>query len=213
MKKLHVEIWSDVVCPFCYIGKRQFEQALALFSGRESVTVEWKSYQLDATVKTDASANALERLASKYGWTMLQTQQAIQRVVQMASKEGLVFDMEKTKVINSFDAHRLTHLAKKYGKQHEMEEKLFAAHFCEGQNAADAKTLIQLGASVGLPESEIEAMLSSEAFAKEVDADVAQAKKLGIRGVPFFLLNHEFSVSGAQGTESFMQALVELSCE
>lgn len=207
MTPIQVEIWSDVMCPFCYIGKRQFEKALADFPGRDSVSVEWKSFQLDSSIKTDPTKKAVEMLAAKYGWSLEQARQATSRVAKMAENEGLSFDMDNTKVINSFDAHRFTHLAKKHGRQNEAEEKLFSAHFCEGKSTADHETLVSIGSSIGLPESEVRAALASDAFSNDVRRDIVRARELGVTGVPFFVFNGKLAVSGAQGSEVFLKAL------
>jgi predicted DsbA family dithiol-disulfide isomerase len=207
MKPILVEIWSDVVCPFCYIGKRQFEAALARFPGKDAVTVEWKSYQLDPSVKTDPNQKTLERLAAKYGWTQEAARQAMRRVEAMAEDVGLSFRLEDTKVVNTFDAHRFTHFARAHGRQNEAEDALFQAHFCEGANTADAQTLLQIGTRLKLPSSELQSMLAGNSHEDAVKDDLARARSLGIQGVPFFLFNQSLAVSGAQGSDVFLQAL------
>jgi predicted DsbA family dithiol-disulfide isomerase len=149
----------------------------------------------------------VEMLAAKYGWSLEQARQATSRVAKMAENEGLSFDMDNTKVINSFDAHRFTHLAKKHARQNEAEEKLFSAHFCEGKSTADHETLVSIGSSIGLPESEVRAALASDAFSNDVRRDIVRARELGVTGVPFFVFNGKLAVSGAQGSEVFLKAL------
>jgi predicted DsbA family dithiol-disulfide isomerase len=142
---MKVEIWSDVMCPFCYIGKRKFEKALEQFPHKNTIEVVWKSFQLDPSTVTDPSLSTIENLAHKKGWSKEQANETVAYVSNIAKQVGLTFNFEKAVVANSFDAHRLSHLAKKYGKQNELEEKLFAAYFTEGKNTADYETLLQIG--------------------------------------------------------------------
>ena len=148
--KMKVEIWSDVMCPFCYIGKRKFEAALSKMPERESVEVIWKSFQLQPDLKTDPTKNTVAHLAESKGWTMAYTNQAIAHVVNMAEEVGLNYNFDKAIVANSFDAHRISHYAASQGKGDEMEEQLFKAYFIDGKNTADHTTLTQLAVSIGL---------------------------------------------------------------
>lgn len=207
MSKITVEIWSDVMCPFCYIGKRQFEAALAAFPEREQVEVTWRSFQLNPSLQTDPSKSVLQSLADSKGWSLAQARQAMEQVSQMAAGVGLAYDFERAVVANSFDAHRFTHLAKKHGLQDEAEERLFAAYFCEGKNTADHATLTQLGLAIGLEQAELEQVLGSDAFAEEVRQDLYEAHQVGLTGVPFFLFQNKYTVSGARGSELFLQVL------
>ncbi len=213
MEKITVEIWSDVMCPFCYIAKRQFEAALAKFPHKEQVQVVWRSFQLDPALKTDPGKSVLQSLSESKGWTMEQTRQAMAHVTGMAADAGLVYDFEKAVVANSFDAHRLTHFAKKHGLQNDAEEQLFSAYFCEGKNTADRTTLIEIGASIGMDPVEVEEMLRSEAFTEEVQYDIYQAKQVGVTGVPFFVFQNKYAVSGARGSDLFLQVLKTISAE
>ena len=204
---MKVEIWSDVMCPFCYIGKRKFERALAQFPERESIEIEWKSFQLNPGMKTEPGKNINEYLAEVKGWSVEEAKKMNDRVSQIASAVGITFNFDQAIVANSFDAHRLSHMAKKHGLQDQMEERLFAAYFTEGKNTADHDTLVALGAEVGLDAAEVASMLKSQDYANDVRFDVHEATQFGIRGVPFFVLARKFGVSGAQEPEAFLEAL------
>lgn len=195
------------MCPFCYIGKRKFEKALEQFPARDQIEVIWKSFQLDPSTVTDPSLNTVEHLAAKKGWSKEEAEQATAHVSGIARQVGLDFHFDKAVVANSFDAHRLSHLALKHGKQNDLEEKLFAAYFTEGKNTADADTLIQIGAEAGLNPEEVASLLAGNQFATEVQQDITQAQQLGVRGVPFFVLDRKYAVSGAQEADTFLQAL------
>lgn len=206
---MNVEIWSDVMCPFCYIGKRKFENALAKFPHKENINIIWKSFQLDPTTVTDPSLNTIDNLAEKKGWSKQQAQETTAQVTNIAKKVGLDFHFEKAVVANSFDAHRLSHLAKKYGKQNDLEEKLFLAYFTEGKNTADHSTLLQIGKDLGIDEQEITAVLNSNTYSNEVEQDITEAQQIGVRGVPFFVLDRKYAVSGAQESDTFLGALTK----
>ena len=206
---MNVEIWSDVMCPFCYIGKRKFENALKQFPHKEKIEVIWKSFQLDPTTVTDPSLNTIDNLAEKKGWSKQKAQETTAHVTNIAKQVGLDFHFEKAVVANSFDAHRLSHLAKKYGKQNDLEEKLFLAYFTEGKNTADHSTLLQIGKDIGIPAQEITDVLNSDTYANEVEQDIIEAQHIGVRGVPFFVLDRKYAVSGAQESETFLEALTK----
>jgi predicted DsbA family dithiol-disulfide isomerase len=204
---MKVEIWSDVMCPFCYIGKRKFENALEQFSHKDEVEIEWKSFQLNPSMKTEPGKNINQYLAEIKGWTIDRAKEMNAHVSKMAEEVGLHYDFDKAIVANSFDAHRLIQLAKKKGKGNEAEENLFKAYFIEGKNIADHATLIELGNDIGLDAEEIKKMLSGNNFAEDVKHDVHEAEELGVRGVPFFVMDRKFGVSGAQAEEAFLNAL------
>jgi predicted DsbA family dithiol-disulfide isomerase len=204
---MNVEIWSDVMCPFCYIGKRKFEKALEQFPHKDDIKISWKSFQLDPTTITDPSLNTIEHLRLKKGWSNEQAAETITHVSNIAKQVGLEFNFENAVVANSFDAHRLSHLAKKYNLQNELEEKLFSAYFSEGKNTADYETLLQIADEVGMDKAEVSSMLKENTFANEVHQDIEQAQQIGVRGVPFFVLNHKYAISGAQESETFLKAL------
>lgn len=204
---MKVEIWSDVMCPFCYIGKRRFEEALTQFNNADEVEVVWKSYQLNPHLKTDPTINIHQYLANIKGIDLDDARQMNQQVTEMAESVGLAYDFDRAIVANSFDAHRLSHLAAQHGLGNAAEEALFKAYFTEGKNIADKETLIALGAGIGLSAEEIKQMLNTDAFADNVKHDVAEAQQLGVRGVPFFVFDRKFAVSGAQPTAIFLQTL------
>ena len=209
IKKMKVEIWSDVMCPFCYIGKRKFENALAQFPHKDKIEVVWKSFQLDPTTVTDPSLNTIDNLAEKKGWSKQQAQETTAHVTNIAKQVGLEFNFDKAVVANSFDAHRLSHLAKKYGKQNELEEKLFQAYFTDGKNTADHSTLLQIGKESGIDEREITDILNNTTYSNEVEQDIIEAQHIGVRGVPFFVLDRKYAVSGAQESDTFLGALTK----
>jgi len=204
---MKVEIWSDVMCPFCYIGKRRFEDALQQFAHKDKIEVEWKSFQLNPDMKTDPTLNINQYLADIKGWNLEYAQNMNARVTEMAAQVGLTYDFDKAVVANSFNAHRLSHLAKKHGLGEAAEEALFKAYFTDGKNIDDKATLIELGIVIGLDADEISQTLNSDAFADAVKYDIAEARHLGIQGVPFFVMNNKYGVSGAQAVPVFAETL------
>jgi predicted DsbA family dithiol-disulfide isomerase len=204
---MKVEIWSDVMCPFCYIGKRRFEDALGQFAQKDKIEIEWKSFQLNPDLVTDPEIKIDEYLADKKGWGLEQARQMNDHVTQMAAEAGLTYNFDKAVVANSFNAHRISHLAKKHGLGVAMEEQLFKAYFTDGKNIDDLETLIGLGTEIGLDTAEIKQTLESSAYADDVRRDIAEAQYLGIQGVPFFVMNGKYAVSGAQAVPVFEQTL------
>lgn len=202
-----IEIWSDVVCPWCYIGKRRFESALERFERRDAVEVVWRSFLLDPSAPRRPSETTREMLARKYGVTLEQADAMQARVVSLAAREGLRYRIDLTRHESSVDAHRLLHWSKAQGLQDALKERLFAAHFVEGLSISDAATLSRLAAEVGLDSGEASAVLAGDAFADAVRADIDRAVRLGIRGVPFFLVAERYGVSGAQPAETMLEAL------
>jgi predicted DsbA family dithiol-disulfide isomerase len=206
-KKMKINIWSDVRCPFCYIGKKKFEIALEKFQHKNNVNVEWQSFELDPNLVTEEDVNALDHLAEIKGISKSKAKEMNQYVAQVAREVGLDFNFEKVVVANSFNAHRVIQFAKSKGLGNEAEEALFKAHFIEGKNIDRNETLVQTAVSIGLDENETREMIASGAFSKEVKQDEMQAQDFGISGVPFFVLNDKYAVSGAQSPETFLQAL------
>lgn len=204
---MKVEIWSDVVCPWCYIGKRRFEAALAQFEHADDVEVTWRSFELDPDAPRVQTEPHAERLARKYGVSLAQVEAMDARLIGEAKKEGLEFHIAEAKGGNTFDAHRLIHLAAARGLGGEMKERLLKAYFTEGVAIGERAELVQLADGVGLDESDVKAMLSSEQYANEVRADEARAREFGISGVPFFAIDERFGVSGAQPAEVLLDAL------
>lgn len=206
---MKIEIWSDVVCPFCYIGKRKLEKALAIFPQKEAIEIEWKSFQLNPDQKTNPSISTMESLAKSKGWSMDQARKITSQVSKTAELEGLKFDFEKAVVANTKNAHRLIHLAKAAGKGGEMKEQLLKAYFIEGKNVDDSETLISLGKEIGLEEENIKRMLESNQYEDAVDQDIYESRLIGVKGVPFFVLDRKFGISGAQPDEVFIQTLTK----
>jgi predicted DsbA family dithiol-disulfide isomerase len=204
---MKVEIWSDVVCPWCYIGKRRFESALARFEHRDEVDVVWRSFELDPTTPRSRSGDLAEHLSGKYGIDVGQAHQLQDRVTAVAAAEGLEYRFDLAQPTNSFDAHRLIHLARRYDQQDAMKEHLLRAYFTEGRNIADLETLVELAGDRGLVSDEVRSMLSSDELADAVRADQREARTLGISGVPFFVLDRTYGVSGAQPAEVMLDAL------
>lgn len=204
---MKVDIWSDVRCPFCYIGKRKFEKALEKFPHKNEIEVNWHSFELDPTLKTNPEVNAVEHIAEIKGISKEQAEGMHEHVINVAKEVELDFNFDKSVVANSFNAHRLIQLAKTKSLANEAEEALFKAHFTEGKNIDDEETLIRTGESIGLDKNEVKEIFSSDAFSEEVKQDEMQAQSFGIRGVPFFILNNKYAVSGAQSPDVFSQAL------
>jgi predicted DsbA family dithiol-disulfide isomerase len=202
-----VEIWSDIVCPFCYLGKRKFEEALAQFENADQVRVVWKSFQLNPDVMTDTSISVYQHLSRSKGITEEVARQMAEGVTQRAKEAGLNYDFDKAVVANTYRAHCLLHLAKEHGMQNTMKERLLKAYFIEGMNVDDPDVLVKLGTEVGLNAQEISEKLSSDAFRPEVEEDMDLAQRFGIRGVPYFVFDRKYAVSGAQESPVFLQTL------
>lgn len=209
-RKIKIEIWSDVMCPFCYIGKRKLEQALADFKAKDAVEIEWKSYQLNPELKTEEGKNIHTYLSEVKGISLERAKQLNEHVTSMAKQVGLTYNMDKAVVANSFDAHRLALFAKSKGKQNELVEMLFKAYFTDGKNTANHTTLIELGNTIGLDEIEIKEVLKSNNFSEQVKMECKEAVELGISGVPFFVFNRTYAVSGAQEVGVFNQVITKL---
>jgi predicted DsbA family dithiol-disulfide isomerase len=208
-----IEIWSDIACPFCYIGKRQLESALDSYPDKDKVTIIWKSFQLDPTLVSDASTNLLASLMDKKGWTKAQAEGAMGQVTRMAEDFNLKYDFEKVVVANTLDAHRLLHLAKKEGKQSEVKELLMQAYFMQGKNIADKPTLIEIGKQAELPEIQLDIVMYTDQYRDEVIYDIQKARKLGISGVPFFVFDQKYGVSGAQGADAILEVMEKIDSE
>lgn len=204
---MKVEIWSDIVCPFCYIGKRQFENALEQFSDKDKVEIEWRSFQLDPSTQHEPGKTIHQVLAEKKGWTVEKAKQIGDSITKSAKELGLEYNFEITVPANTFHAHRLTKLAAKFDLQNELEERLFRAYFNEGKNIGDVATLFELGKEVGLPGTQIKELLETDNFSESVMQDRLEAEELGIQGVPFFVIDGKYGVSGAQPATIFTEAL------
>ena len=204
---MQVEIWSDVVCPWCYVGKRRFEQALAQFSHADDVTVTYRSFELDPAAPTSRTGTHDEHLARKYGLTVERAHELNEQMTQTAAAEGLDFHFERIRGGNTFDAHRLLHLARDRGLQLELKERLLLATFTEGEPIADRDALVKLAADVGINPDEARQVLDSDTYADDVRADEQQAAAYGITGVPFFVVDQKYGVSGAQPAGVLLEVL------
>ena len=201
-----VEIWSDVICPWCYVGKRRFEQALAQYEGRDDVQVEWKSFELDPSSPAEPQP-LTERLAAKFNVSRDEAIAMNGRMTETAADVGLQFHLDVAQSGNTFDAHRVVKLAATHGLQDAVKERLMAGYFGEGRAISDRETLVALGASAGLDADETREMLASDRFAAEVRTDEQLARGFNISGVPFFVLDRKLGVSGAQSPEVLLEAL------
>jgi predicted DsbA family dithiol-disulfide isomerase len=202
-----VEVWSDVACPWCYIGKRRFERALAGFDGAADVEVTWRSFQLDPSIPRGSRTPHNESLAKKFRIPAEQVRAMNDRVVGLAAAEGLDYHFDRYIAVNTLDAHRMSHAARVLGLGPEMHERLFRAQFVEGEVLDDPDTLVRLAVEVGVDEDAAREVAGSEAYADDVAADIGEAHALGVSGVPFFAIDRRFGISGAQPTELFASAL------
>ena len=207
MPKLTVDIWSDVVCPWCYIGKRRFEAALEGFEHRDDVTVLWHSFELDPEAPPVAGGRSAERLAAKYGMSVEEASARQAEITALAAQDGLTYDLAESRGGNTFDAHRLIHLAAEHGLGDAVMERLMNAYFSEREAIGDPDTLQRLAVEAGLPAEEVREVLEGERYGDAVRADERAATQIGVRGVPFFVLGRKYGVSGAQPAEVLLQAL------
>ncbi len=209
---IRIDIWSDIACPWCYIGKRRLESALDRFDGAP-VEVNWHSYQLNPASPVDYTGNHAEYLAQHLGASPEQVRQMDQQITGLAAREGLDYHLDDIKVTNTAKAHELIHFAETQGKGAEMKERLLKAYFTEGKHVGHVADLADLAAEIGLDRAEAEAALNSGAFAKAVAEDKAQAAAYGISGVPFFVIDGKYGLSGAQEADLFLQALGKVQAE
>ena len=205
MAPLTVEIWSDVVCPWCYVGKRRLEAALAQFD--HPVEVTWRSFELDPSAPRERELPAAEHLAAKYGMSVEQARASQAQLTELAAAEGLEYHLDRTRGGNSFDAHRMIHLAAAHDLQDAAKERLMLAYFTEAEPIGDPDTLVRLMAEIGIDADEARAVLEGDAYADAVRADEQLAYRIGIQGVPFFVLNRRYGVSGAHPPEALLEAL------
>lgn len=206
---LTVDIWSDIACPWCYIGKRRLEAALEGFAHRDAVEIRWHAFELDpsAPSEVDRSVPYTERLARKYRTSAAQAQAMMDHMTARAAEDGIEMRFDKLRASNTFDAHRVLSFAAEHGKQGALKERLLAAYFTEGELMSDPATLARLAAQVGLEADEVAGVLATEQHADQVRADESEAGKLGIHGVPFFVFDSKLGVSGAQPVETMVQVL------
>ncbi len=206
-EKMKVEVWSDVMCPFCYIGKRKFEQVLDALPFKEQVELEWKSYQLNPHLQTDKARNYYDNLAESKGVPRAQAEAMCNQVTEIAKGERLTFKLDKAIVANSFRAHELAHFAKRYGKQDQAEELLFQTHFTDGGNIDDIDVLKHIAMQLGLDTVALEHAMENKVFEDEVRQDIYEAQQIGVRGVPFFVYDRKYAISGAQDITVFRQTV------
>ena len=204
---MKVEIWSDVVCPWCYVGKRQFEDALSRFDHAEQVDVVWRSFELDPASPATVGLSMSRILERKYGMTPEQAEAANRRMTALAADVGLEYHLDQVQAGNTFDAHRLVHLAGRHGLADAMKERLFGAYFTEGLPVGDRTTLAGLAIEVGLDAGEVAAVLDGADFGDEVRGDEARAAELGVSGVPFFVIDEAYGISGAQPADVLLGAM------
>ncbi len=204
---MDVEIWSDIACPWCYIGKRRFEAALAEFEHRDDVRVTWRSFELDPSAPHEREGDNATRIAEKYGITVERAREMGRTVTDAAAGEGLDFHLDIQRSGTTFDGHRVIHLAAERGLQDAMKERLLHAYFTEGQLISDHETLVRLAVEVGLDEDEVRATLAGDRFAADVRGDEQLAGQFGISAVPTFVVDRAIGASGAHPPEALLQLL------
>ncbi len=215
MRHLRVQVWSDIACPWCYVGKRRLEAAIGRLAEAGQVEVVWRAFELDpaAPPVQPPGKSYAERLARKYGTSLAQADAMIERMTSIAASDGLTFRFDRVKPGNTFDAHRLLHLAYERGLQGALKERLLRAYMTEGEPIGEPTVLARLAAEAGLDPEEVGRVLASDAYAEEVRADEEEARRLGIRAVPFFVLADASGISGAQPVEVLHQALAKAMAE
>ena len=215
MKKLAIDVWSDIACPWCYVGKRRLEAALARFPHRDAVDVTWRAFELDPSAprERDPGVTYAERLAKKYGSSVTEAEARLRSMTDVAKADGLTFRFDRVRSGNTFDAHRVLHLAAERGVQDAVKERFLLAYMTEGEPIGDPGTLVRLAAEAGLDAADVRATLASDAHAAAVRADEDEARRLGITGVPFFVLGGRYAVSGAQPADLLLEALTQAWAE
>ncbi len=204
---MEIEIWSDVACPWCYVGKRRFEAALAQFEHRDEVDVVWRSFELDPEAPAERSGDRIAHLAQKYGMSLERARESQRQMTETAADEGLTFRLDIARAGNTFDAHRVLHLAHEHGLQDAVKERLLRAYFSDGELISDPETLVALGAEAGLPAEEIRVTLAGDRYATEVRDDERTAASLGLSAVPTFVVDRAIGVSGAQPPDALLALL------
>lgn len=212
-EKLTVDIWSDIACPWCYIGKRKFEAGLANFSGKDNVTVEYRSFELAPDTPVDFEGSEVDFLAKHKGLPVAQVEQMLAQVTQVAASVGLDYQFDHLKHTKTLKAHEILHFAKAHGKQIELKERLLRAYFTEGLHVGKQDVLVSLAAEVGLDAHLATQALADGTYEDEVQADIDQAHAFGINGVPFFVINNKYGISGAQDPRAFTQALEQAATD
>lgn len=204
---MKVEIWSDYVCPFCYIGKRKFEMALSKFEHKDQIEVAYRSYELNPGAEANSGTSTFEMLSKKYGMSIEQAKATTVNVAMQAAEVGLTFQFDGQVETNTFDAHRLMHFAASQGKEKELSERLFKAYFTDNDNVGNREKLVQLAAEAGLDADAAANVLASDEYSDAVRGEENEGSTLGIRGVPFYVFDRKYAVSGAQAPETFLNTL------
>lgn len=204
---MKIEIWSDIVCPFCLIGKRHLELALEQFEHRDAVEIIWRSFELDPTAPATAEGTLAEAIARKYGISLEQSEASQRDIAARAQAVGLTFNWQKAQYGNTFDAHRMIHLAAAHGKASEAQQAFKTAYFTDGKSVADPATIREIALELGLPAPEVEDVLTTDLYADAVRTDENQARTYGISGVPFFLIEGKWAINGAQPIDFILSGL------
>ncbi|MDF2881427.1 MAG: disulfide bond formation protein DsbA [Clostridiaceae bacterium] len=210
---MKIEVWSDFVCPFCYIGKRRLETALNNFEHKDEVELVFKSFELDPSAKKKYGENINELIAQKYGITVEKAKESNDQLVEQAKAVGLKYNFDDLIPTNSFDAHRLAHYAKSEGKMNELAERIFKGYFVDSLNISDDKVLAALAGEVGLDSEKALRILESDQYSAEVRNDEESASKFRVGGVPYFVFDNKYAVSGAQPTDLFLDVLNKVKKE
>lgn len=206
-QKMKIEIWSDIVCPFCYLGKREFELALDQFQFKDHIEVSWKSFQLSPNLKTNAEVTIYDHLSKEKGIPEDQARKMTKGISVRGVSIGITYNFEQSIVANTFNAHMLLHFAKQFGVQNQVKERLLFLHFTEGANVDDNDTLLGVCDDFNLNRAEFEEILATHSLRKEVQKDSEQARIYGITGVPFFVFDQKYAVSGAQENRVFQETI------
>ncbi|MEN1968464.1 DsbA family oxidoreductase [Lentibacillus sp. N15] len=204
---MKIEVWSDFVCPFCYMGKRRLENALSQFAHKDNVTLEYKSYELDPNAEKNLGKSIHEIMAKKVGSSVEKAKQMNENMAKQAAELGLTYNFDSMQHTNTFDAHRVAKYAAEKGKGKEMTERLLKAYFTDSEHLGDEETLMKLAGEVGLNPSAVKTLLQTDDYRRQVRADEDEAKQIGVQGVPFFVFNEKYALSGAQPTEVFTEVL------
>lgn len=210
---MKIEVWSDYVCPFCYIGKRTLEKALIQSGFDSQAEVTYKAYQLNPNTPTDSAVPTYESLAKKFGKTIEQAKEMTEGVAQHARSVGLEYNFDDMVEANTLAAHRLVKWAETHGKDGELTEQLMHQYFIEAKNVGDHQVLVEVAESIGLPQEEAKKVVESDEFMGQVQLDIAKAGQIGVQGVPFFVVNRKYAISGAQPVEAFVEALEQIAEE
>jgi len=207
---MKIEIWSDFSCPFCYIGKKRFEQALSKFNHADEVDVVYKAYQLNPMAEKTMEGNAYEAFAKSHHMTLDEAKNRLDGITQNAKTVGLDYRYDLMQMTNSYDAHRLAKWANQFALEAKLTDRLMKAYFTEGYNLAEIDTLVQLATEVGLKGDEARKILVDNQYSSDVRNEINEAKRIGVQGVPFFVVNRKYGISGAQQEEYFLAALEQI---